>query len=75
MDELPSSDKVLVRLKRVWKARMGEEGGGVGNCFQEGNGFDKERRWKKSEVKSNLSTVPVPWARAALCAQCSLFQK
>ena len=35
MDELPSSDKVLVRLKCLWKARMGEEeGGGVGNCFQ-----------------------------------------
>ena len=25
MDELPSSDKVLVRLKCVWKARMGRK--------------------------------------------------
>ena len=56
MDELPSSDKVLVRLKRVWKVRMGEEGGGVGNCFQEGNGFDKERKlkWNKGKMINEL---------------------
>ena len=66
MDELPSSDKVLVRLKCVWKVWMGgRKAVALETAFKRAI-ESKKTVDEKIEVKSNC---------AFIAAQCSLFQK